>query len=87
MDRTEIKRDPATNQIPEQTLISRLTEMPVDLREKRIQRPVDDHLGKFPTHCDIDLSTKCNLRCRFCHLSFHEPEEWTQISYDKIRRL
>ncbi len=87
MDRTEIKRDSATDQIPEQTLISRLTEMPVDLREKRIQRPVDDHLGKFPTHCDIDLSTKCNLRCRFCHLSFHEPEEWTQISYDKFLAL
>lgn len=34
----------------------------------------------FPDHLDIDLSTKCNLRCRFCHLSYYTPRSWTQIS-------
>ncbi|MDP6055059.1 MAG: radical SAM protein, partial [Candidatus Latescibacteria bacterium] len=41
----------------------------------------------FPNHIDIDLSNKCNLRCRFCHLSFHEPEKWQQISYDQFLKI
>lgn len=43
--------------------------------------------GDFPRHIDIDLSNKCNLRCRFCHLSFHEPEKWQQLSYDQFLRI
>jgi len=38
----------------------------------------------FPDHIDIDLSNKCNLRCRFCHLVFLEPEESQQLSYDQF---
>ena len=38
----------------------------------------------FPDHIDIDLSNKCNLRCRFCHLVFLEPDESQQLSYDQF---
>ena len=41
----------------------------------------------FPTHLDIDLSTKCNLRCRFCHLSFYKPKSWTQLNLDQFVKL
>lgn len=34
----------------------------------------------FPVHLDIDLSSKCNLRCTFCHLSYFDPVDSTQIS-------
>ena len=43
--------------------------------------------GPHPLHVDIDLSTKCNLRCRFCHLSHFEPKEWTQISLEQFAEL
>lgn len=34
----------------------------------------------FPVHIDIDLSSKCNLRCTFCHLSYFDPPQSTQIT-------
>jgi len=39
----------------------------------------------FPTHMDIELSSKCNLRCRFCHLSYFTPKEITQLSTKDVR--
>ena len=36
-----------------------------------------------PTHLDIDLSSKCNLRCSFCHLSYFTPKDIsTQIGIE-----
>ena len=29
----------------------------------------------LPTHLDVDLSAKCNLRCSFCHLSYFTPKD------------
>lgn len=38
-----------------------------------------------PTHIDIDLSSKCNLRCSFCHLSYFTPKDTgAQISIDEF---
>ena len=48
---------------------------------------VDITAVEFPKHIDIDLSNKCNLRCRFCHLSFLEPEKWQQLSYDQFLEI
>ncbi len=48
---------------------------------------IDIIAREFPNHIDIDLSNKCNLRCRFCHLSFLEPEKWQQISYDQFLKI
>jgi len=48
---------------------------------------VDIISGEFPTHIDIDLSNRCNLRCRFCHLSYHKPEKWQQLSYDQFLEI
>ena len=31
--------------------------------------------SSYPTHLDIDLSSKCNLRCSFCHLSYFTPKD------------
>lgn len=31
--------------------------------------------AQFPVHIDIDLSSKCNLRCSFCHLSYFTPKD------------
>ena len=42
---------------------------------------------EFPIHIDIDLSTKCNLRCSFCHLSYFKPKSWTQISAGQFRAV
>jgi len=42
---------------------------------------------KFPIHIDIDLSTKCNLRCSFCHLSYYKPKSWTQISVEQFSTI
>ncbi|WP_420404972.1 SPASM domain-containing protein [Nisaea sp.] len=42
---------------------------------------------KFPVHIDIDLSTKCNLRCSFCHLSYFKPKSWTQISAEQFTTI
>lgn len=36
---------------------------------------------------DVDLSTKCNLRCRFCHLSEYVPRENAQFSIERFRHL
>jgi cyclic pyranopterin phosphate synthase len=41
----------------------------------------------LPSHIDIDLSTKCNLRCRFCHLSFYKPKSWTQLNLEQFLKL
>ena len=48
---------------------------------------VDIMAREFPNHIDIDLSNRCNLRCRFCHLSFLEPEKWQQLSYDQFLKV
>ena len=45
------------------------------------------NLLEYPTHIDIDLSTKCNLRCRFCHLSYYKPKSWTQLSLEQFMKL
>lgn len=40
---------------------------------------------EWPTHIDIDLSSKCNLRCSFCHLSYFTPkDQGQQISIDEF---
>ena len=31
--------------------------------------------SSLPTHLDVDLSAKCNLRCGFCHLSYFTPKD------------
>jgi radical SAM protein with 4Fe4S-binding SPASM domain len=31
--------------------------------------------NSFPSNINIDLSSKCNLRCTFCHLSYFAPNE------------
>jgi len=41
----------------------------------------------YPTHIDIDLSSKCNLRCRFCHLSYYKPKDWSQLSLEQFMQL
>jgi radical SAM protein with 4Fe4S-binding SPASM domain len=39
----------------------------------------------LPVHIDIDLSSKCNLRCSFCHLSYFTPKDQSsQISIDEF---
>jgi len=42
---------------------------------------------KIPSHIDIDLTTQCNLRCRFCHLNYFEPPESTSMNYDQFTQL
>ena len=41
---------------------------------------------KLPVHLDVELSSKCNLRCRFCHLSYFKPVSWDQISLDDFKK-
>lgn len=36
-------------------------------------------MNKYPTHIDLDLSSKCNIRCKFCHLSFFDPKEIAEL--------
>jgi radical SAM protein with 4Fe4S-binding SPASM domain len=40
---------------------------------------------KMPTHMDVELSNKCNLRCRFCHLTYFEPEKNKQFSLSEFK--
>jgi len=35
----------------------------------------------YPAIIDVELSAKCNLRCRFCHLNYFGIDEIRQISY------
>ena len=42
--------------------------------------------AKLPVHMDVELSNKCNLRCRFCHLSYFEPEEKGQFSFADFKK-
>jgi len=44
-------------------------------------------MDKYPTHIDIDLSSKCNIRCRFCHLSFFDPKEIAELTLDSFSLL
>lgn len=44
-------------------------------------------MSKLPIHVDIDLSSKCNLRCRFCHLSYFTPKEVTELDIDNFNKL
>ena len=41
----------------------------------------------IPNHIDIDLTSQCNLRCRFCHLNFFAPPESASMSYEQFMRL
>ncbi len=41
---------------------------------------------QFPVCLDIDLSSKCNLRCGFCHLSFFEPRDSVQITHQQFKQ-
>ena len=34
-----------------------------------------------PWHLDLDLSSKCNLRCTFCHLTYFKVKDPTQLSF------
>lgn len=43
-----------------------------------------DRISDHPVHIDIDLSSKCNLRCGFCHLSHFDPKDSTQVSYGQF---
>ncbi|MBF0285670.1 MAG: radical SAM protein [Magnetococcales bacterium] len=40
----------------------------------------------FPTLLDIDLSSSCNLRCSFCHLSHFDPRQPGQVSLEQFDR-
>ncbi len=40
-----------------------------------------------PEQIDIDLSARCNLSCSFCHLSFFDPKEAGDLSYEGFMRL
>ncbi len=40
---------------------------------------------KFPVHMDVELSAKCNLRCRFCHLSSFTPKSTDQFSLARFK--
>jgi radical SAM protein with 4Fe4S-binding SPASM domain len=42
---------------------------------------------EVPNHVDIDLSSQCNLRCRFCHLNFFAPPESTSLTYEQFLHL
>jgi radical SAM protein with 4Fe4S-binding SPASM domain len=39
----------------------------------------------FPTYLDMDLSSKCNLRCSFCHLSYFKVKDPTQVTYAQFK--
>ena len=38
--------------------------------------------AETPWHLDIDLSSKCNLRCSFCHLTYFKVKDRTQLSFE-----
>jgi len=40
----------------------------------------------LPAHLDLDLSSKCNLRCTFCHLSYFDVKEATQLSFSEFQK-
>ncbi len=44
-------------------------------------------MNKYPTHIDLDLSSKCNIRCRFCHLSFFDPKEVAEFDLKNFSLL
>lgn len=48
------------------------------------ERTVDP--SPMPVHLDVDLSSKCNLRCSFCHLSYFDVKDPTQLTYDAFER-
>lgn len=39
------------------------------------------------THIDVDLSSKCNLRCSFCHLSYFDVKDPTQLTFEDFDRV
>ncbi|HEB79777.1 MAG TPA: radical SAM protein [Rhodospirillales bacterium] len=39
----------------------------------------------YPSHLDVDLSGKCNLRCTFCHLSYFEPKDSAQMDFGTFK--
>jgi len=44
-------------------------------------------MDDYPTHLDLDLSSKCNIRCRFCHLSFFDPKEIAEFTLESFNLL
>lgn len=44
-------------------------------------------INTYPKHIDIDLSSKCNIRCRFCHLTFFDPKEVTELTLNDVKQL
>lgn len=44
-------------------------------------------MNKYPSHIDLDLSSKCNIRCRFCHLSFFDPKEVAEFNLENFSQL
>jgi len=44
-------------------------------------------MNDYPVHIDLDLSSKCNIRCRFCHLSFFDPKEVAEFTLDSFLSL
>jgi radical SAM protein with 4Fe4S-binding SPASM domain len=42
---------------------------------------------EFPTHIDMDPSSRCNLSCSFCHLSFFDPKESEDLSFENFMKL
>lgn len=44
-------------------------------------------MTKYPSHIDLDLSSKCNIRCRFCHLTFFNPKEVTELTCKDIENI
>lgn len=44
-------------------------------------------MSPYPSHIDLDLSSKCNIRCRFCHLSFFDPKEIAEFNLKNFSLL
>ncbi len=44
-------------------------------------------MKQYPSHIDLDLSSKCNIRCRFCHLSFFDPKEVAEFNLTNFSLL
>lgn len=40
-----------------------------------------------PKHIDIDLSSLCNLSCRFCHINYYNHKDASYLRYDDFLHL
>jgi len=41
----------------------------------------------MPSHIDLDLTSQCNLRCRFCHLSYFAPPDPSYLTIDNFLEI